>query len=161
MATKLCDEFFEEYVTLLRLRIDQYHERNGGEADFINQLIACPRQNSNSYFRECIGARYALDRLEEAIQDNYFEAYILRCFLDEQMRICYVVSFWMPGPSDDLGEFIEIHIVVDSFGHLVECLDGDDILNNISDDVWREYIARVHGELSFGTMLGMPLPLDA
>lgn len=162
MATKLCDEFFENYATLLRLRIDDYHERNGGEAEFINKLIICARWTDEWYSSDIRESHLAMMALEAAVTNNYFEPELCDVSLDSQLCPEYRFHFSHPDfEGNEAFDYLNIEIIIYRGGNNAYPTDYPvEILDEVSDDVWRKMIADVNGELSFGTLLGAPVPLE-
>ena len=162
MATKLCDEFFENYATLLRLRIYQYHVRNGGEAKFINRLIYCPQHLDAYDAKDFRSAHFAMKELDKAVANNHFAPELNSFWLDETLQPCYYFELWHPDLEINVDvEYLIVGIEINEKGYEAAPTEYPvDILDEVSDDVWRKMIADVNGELTIGTILGAPVPLE-
>ena len=148
-------QFFEEYVQLLRMRLEHYHSNNGGAAKFVNNLIITPQTLEDSYRHEIRDAWSNLNCLNEYLYENTpVHTEVTGVFFeDNEFNLAYNLMIFIETKCDTLDEIEYIDFVIGKKGiDDIFCINDRDILTKISDEVWRDLISNVQGAISFGTL---------
>lgn len=147
-------QFFEDYVQLLRMRLEHYHSNNGGAAKFVNNLIITPHIYEDSYYSELKDAKRQVLRLNEYLHQNIpVSTELTYVSLNDDLNVRYYFNMYIEPQTEALEEFERIHIELNKEAHSAGFADYDDVeLTVISDEVWRELLNNVQGAISFGTL---------
>lgn len=147
-------QFFEEYVQLLRMRLEHYHSNNGGTAKFVNNLIITPYIYEDSYYSDLKDAKCQVLRLNEYLNENIpVSTELTYVSLNDDLNVRYYFDMYIEPQTEALEEVERIHIELSKEAHSAGFADYDDVeLTVIGDEVWRELLKNVQGAISFGTL---------
>ena len=148
-------QFFEDYVQLLRMRLEHYHNSNGGAAKFVNNLIITPHTLDDSYRYEIRDAWNNLNCLNEYLHENIpVQTEVTGVFFeDNEFNLAYSLTVCIETKCDTLEEYEYMDLVIGkNWSNDIYCNYDGDIFTEISDEVWRELLSNVQGAISFGTL---------
>ena len=148
----LVNQLFDEFATLLEMRIQDYHRKNGGEAKFLNKFIICPF-DENDYDGNWI--RYparARQHFTSELGIHFTWLDLSGVGVSADMQIVYDfhcgTNFLT---NDEDGDALYFSYSSSQ----IELLDYEHLryLEQLSDGTYGDAIKAIQGEISFGSLM--------
>lgn len=148
----LVNQMFDEFATLLEMRIQDYHRKNGGEAKFLNKFIICPFDENDydkNWIRYPARARQHFTS-ELGIQFTWLD--LSGVGVNDDMQIVYGfhcgTNFLT---NDENSDALYITYVTNQ----IEVFDNEHLnyLELVSDCTYGDAIRAIQGEISFGSLM--------
>lgn len=148
------EEFFNEFETLLRMRLTHFHNKNGGELRFLKNLIITPVDMDDSYYSELKDAKRTVCALNQYLEANFpVEVELVHVTVDEDMKIIYEFNMYLETKTDALEEIERIDFILKRDDYCAYMGDYIDVqLTAINEGVWLELAQQIVEEISFGTL---------
>lgn len=155
MQQPLYEQFLEQCVELIRLRLNSYYAKNGGAASFLNTLIITPCGENESYHSWLKDATRRVQHLNQYLLTSMPYAVELTgvSFEDNELNLAYNFDVWIETHSEHMHEYHFVNIYIGQNSLYVNYSDDDELIfADISDQVWRDLIQDTAEAISFGTL---------
>ena len=148
----LVNQLFDEFATLLEMRIQNFYRMIGGAAEFMNMFIICPYDQDDfdkEYIRVPAKARHFFTR-ELGIQFTWVE--LSNIGLRDDMQIVYHLHCGTNFLTDDQDSDT---LFITYFANQIEVFDAEHLkyLEQLGDGAYADAIKAIQGEISFGSLM--------
>lgn len=149
---ELVNQLFDEFATLLEIRINELHRKLNGKASFLNMFIICPYDEDDfdkEYIRVPAKARHFFTR-ELGIQFTWVE--LSNIGLRDDMQIVYHLHCGTNFLTDDQDSDA---LYITYVANQIEVFDDEhlEFLGQLEDKFFVDAIKAIQGEISFGSLM--------